>query len=71
MLMLPTLKACNCLLILLQHAHQVLEPLHSFPFLLVVPTLFLGGASKELINAHYFYGGVRRVIRQLQQLYWG
>jgi len=58
MLMLPTLKICKCLLVLLQNADQVLEPLHSFPFLLVVPILFLGGDRKEIINAHYFYGGV-------------
>ena len=68
MLMLLTLKTGKCLLVLLKNADQVLEPVHSFPFLLLVPILFLGGASKEIINAHYFYGGVGWMIRQLQQL---
>jgi hypothetical protein len=54
MLMLPTLKTCKCLLVLLQNADQVLEPLHSFPFLLVVPILFLSGASKEVVNRKHF-----------------
>jgi hypothetical protein len=71
MLMLPTLKTCNCLLVLLQHADPVLEPLHHFSFLLVVPIFFLGGDRKELINANYFYGGLGWMIRQLQQLYRG
>jgi len=66
--MLPTLKTCNCLLVLLQHADQVLEPLHHFSLFFIVPIFFLGGASKEIINAHYFYGGVGWIIRQLQQL---
>ena len=67
MLMLPTLKTCNCLLVLLQYADPVLKLLHSFPFFFIVPIFFLGGASKELINARYFPWGVRRVVRQLQQ----
>jgi hypothetical protein len=54
--------------VLLQHADQVLKLLHSFPFILVVPILFLGSDRQEIINAHYFYGGVGRMIRQLQQL---
>jgi hypothetical protein len=36
-----------------------------------VPIFFLGGASKEIINANYFYGGVGWMIRQLQQLWRG
>jgi hypothetical protein len=53
---------------LLQHADPVLEPLHHFSFFFIVPIFFLGGASKEIINGHYFYGGVGWIIRQLQQL---
>jgi hypothetical protein len=68
MLVLPTLKTCNCLLVLLQNADLVLEPLHHFSFFFIVPIFFLGGASKEIINANYFYGGGRRMVRQLQQL---
>jgi hypothetical protein len=71
MLMLPTLKTCNCLLVLLQHADLVLKLLHHFSFFFIVPIFFLGGASKEIINANSFYGGVGWMIRQLQQLYRG
>jgi hypothetical protein len=67
--MLPTLKTCNCLLVvLLQHADLVLEPLHCFPFLFIVPVLLLSGVSQQLINACYFHWGIRRVVRQLQPL---
>jgi len=68
MLVLPTLKTCNCRIVLFQHADLVLETLHCFPFLLVVPILFLGGASKEVVNRKHFYGSIGRVVRQLQQL---
>jgi hypothetical protein len=71
MLMLPTLKTCNCLLVLLQNADQVLEPLHHFSFFFIVPIFLLGGDRKEIINANYFYGGLAWMIRQLQQLYRG
>jgi hypothetical protein len=68
MLVLSTLKTCKCLLALLQHADPVLKLLHCFPFLFIVPIFFLSGEHKELINCNYFHWGVRRVIRQLQQL---
>ena len=68
MLVLPTLKTCNCRIVLFQHADLVLETLHCFPFLLVVPILLLGGASKEVVNRKHFYGSIGRVVRQLQQL---
>jgi len=66
--MLPTLKTCNCLLVLLQNADQVLEPLHHFSFFFIVPIFFLGGDRKQIINARYFHWGGRRMVRQLQQL---
>jgi len=71
MLMLPTLKTCHCRIVLLQNADRVLEPLHHFSFFFIVPIFFLGGATKEIINANYFYGGLGWMIPQLQQLYRG